>query len=1475
MRSRFIPAAVALVAYLSTVAPASDWPMWRGDAGHTASTSQDLPPTLHLQWVRQYSPRVPVWDDPLNRDMMPYDRIFEPVVADGRMFLSFNDADKVVALNVQDGSEIWSYYTDGPVRFSPVVYQGRVYVTSDDGYLHCLSAKDGTLLWRFRGGPSGRKVIGNRRVISSWPARGGPVVADDTVYFAASIWPFMGTFIYALDAETGQVRWLNDDTGADFQKQPHSAPSFAGVAPQGQLAVAGDLLLVPGGRSLPAAFDRHTGELKFFDFGGKGQGGSFVAATKSRALVHTRVRGTLAMDLPAGNVTKFRVNEPVLAGDVLYTAVDAKAETDKEKATPETIAAYDRSDKKLWEIVADGTGDLILAGNRLYAAGKDSITAIDLPSGGKPAAMAWTLPVDGEVVRLLAASDRLFAVTLDGRIMAFAEGRREPQSLTHEPNVLRRAADSTIPSPLPAQRNSRGEGRVRGGKLSSAARLKPDTEALGTAKHILDSTDQRQGYALWFGIDNPELLEAVLLHSDLQVVAVDPDARKVAGLRTRFDQARLYGSRIALHVGTIDSFAAPPYIANLVVAGHSVAASLHDSQRLRRLYESVRPYGGKLWIQGDESVASLAAKLAVDELPEATFRLHPAAAMITREGALPGAADWTHAYGNVANTVKSDDARVKLPLGVLWFGGPSNLDVLPRHGHGPSQQVVGGRLFIEGINRLSARDVYTGRILWKRDFEDLGTYQVYFDQTYANTPLSTAYNQVHTPGANARGTNYVATNDGVYLVIGSRCLLLDAATGKTLREFVLPPGEDGKSPEWGYVGVYDDLLLAGAGFGDYSKRLGYKYEATKKKTAAWAPDHSGSLGLVAFDRKSGEVRWRIQAKNSFLHNGIVAGGGRVYLLDKLPKRVEEQNRRRGEDPAETYRLVTVDAKSGEVAWTVKNVFGTWLGYSEEHDLLLQAGAAASDRSLDEVSSGMAVYRAGDGSLLWDKPGFSYAGPCILHGDTIITNTTSYKQSQGAFNLLDGSPAMITDPVTGKSFPWRFVRTYGCNTAVASENLLTFRSGAAGFYDLANHGGTGNFGGFKSGCTSNLIIANGVLNAPDYTRTCTCAYQNQTSLAMVPMPENEIWTYSLFAQPEKGAPDIRRVGVNFGAPGDRLADDGTLWVNSPADEGFSPRVVVEANKETDWYCNHTGRVLDGDYPWVAASGGEGIRQLTVYLVPPPKVETNIVVSVAKSANDAEEGPSGEVDLTSSDLELTTDGEEQAVGVRFEKVPLAAGANIQRAYVQFEVDEANSEPTSLEIRGQAIDNAPVFAAKKNNITARKTTDAMVKWQPKPWVAKAKPGPDHQTPDLTSILDELLGRPGWKQDQALALIIRGTGKRVATSADGGSKGYPKLIVELDDASDFNKANTPIRPVASHTVRMVFAEHNPSVKPGARVFDVVLQGKVVSPCLDVVAEAGGPMRSIVRTWKNIPIGDALQIELRPKSRFAPVLSGVEISRQ
>ena len=189
---------------------------------------------------------------------------------------------------------------------------------------------------------------------------------------------------------------------------------------------------------------------------------------------------------------------------------------------------------------------------------------------------------------------------------------------------------------------------------------------------------------------------------------------------------------------------------------------------------------------------------------------------------------------------------------------------------------------------------------------------------------------------------------------------------------------------------------------------------------------------------------------------------------------------------------------------------------------------------------MVAYRGSTGEIVWEERKRSYSGPCIVHNDLVLTAPYQYSDSSGAFHIKDGTPYLIKNPLTGQMEPWRITRAYGCNTPVAGEHLLTFRSGAAGYYDLNNMSGTGNFGGFKSGCTSNLIPANGVLNAPDYTRTCSCGYQNQTSLALVHMPDVELWTYNRFGADAASDETVERVGINLGAPGDRRADDGTLW-----------------------------------------------------------------------------------------------------------------------------------------------------------------------------------------------------------------------------------------------------------------------------------------------------------------------------------------------
>ena len=105
-----------------TEAQNRDWPMWRSDFGRSASTTEQLADELYLQWTIQYPARIPVWDDPLNQNLMQFDRLFEPIVSDNKIFLGFNDQDKVIALDINSGEELWNYYEDGPVRLQLAEY---------------------------------------------------------------------------------------------------------------------------------------------------------------------------------------------------------------------------------------------------------------------------------------------------------------------------------------------------------------------------------------------------------------------------------------------------------------------------------------------------------------------------------------------------------------------------------------------------------------------------------------------------------------------------------------------------------------------------------------------------------------------------------------------------------------------------------------------------------------------------------------------------------------------------------------------------------------------------------------------------------------------------------------------------------------------------------------------------------------------------------------------------------------------------------------------------------------------------------------------------------------------------------------------------------------------------------------------------------------------------------------------------------
>ena len=162
------------------------------------------------------------------------------------------------------------------------------------------------------------------------------------------------------------------------------------------------------------------------------------------------------------------------------------------------------------------------------------------------------------------------------------------------------------------------------------------------------------------------------------------------------------------------------------------------------------------------------------------------------------------------------------------------------------------------------------------------------------------------------------------------------------------------------------------------------------------------------------------------------------------------------------------------------------------------------------------------------------------------------------------------------------------------------------------------------------------------------------------------------------------------------------------------------------------------------------------------------------DDAEENTSGVMYRGSSDLELVLDRDNQIVGMRFSSLNIPQGATILNAYLQFKVDEASADSTTLFLQGETVEDALSFASTRNDISSRPRTTAMVSWSPPAWTSVGEAGPDQRTPDLSPIIQEIVNRAGWTNGNSLVIIVTGTGKRVAESFDGDSAGAPLLHVE-----------------------------------------------------------------------------------------------------
>lgn len=224
-----------------------------------------------------------------------------------------------------------------------------------------------------------------------------------------------------------------------------------------------------------------------------------------------------------------------------------------------------------------------------------------------------------------------------------------------------------------------------------------------------------------------------------------------------------------------------------------------------------------------------------------------------------------------------------------------------------------------------------------------------------------------------------------------------------------------------------------------------------------------------------------------------------------------------------------------------------------------------------------------------RPPYQYRPPYV---DAYYAEHKAKGTKPGVFPfLVKREKGEMVNPITGESEPRRYVKSYGCDGGNDYGHLITMRSATPSFYDKGIESGTINISGPRSGCTNSIIPANGVLNLPYFYDGCVCSYPLPTGAALVTMPQTfEQWT----AWGPGAIGPIVRIGINLGAPGDRMTNGGTLFVDHPSVGGPSPEIAVTTTPEAPRYFYHHAVFNEGGegWPWVTNSGAEGLSALQI-------------------------------------------------------------------------------------------------------------------------------------------------------------------------------------------------------------------------------------------------------------------------------------------
>ncbi|WP_178988580.1 fibronectin type III domain-containing protein [Winogradskyella schleiferi] len=257
-------------------------------------------------------------------------------------------------------------------------------------------------------------------------------------------------------------------------------------------------------------------------------------------------------------------------------------------------------------------------------------------------------------------------------------------------------------------------------------------------------------------------------------------------------------------------------------------------------------------------------------------------------------------------------------------------------------------------------------------------------------------------------------------------------------------------------------------------------------------------------------------------------------------------------------------------------------------------------------------------------------------------------------------------------------------------------------------------------------------------------------------------------------EMRTINVNNAVSVGEVSNTDPFTLPSLLDV-FNPSTgdVVTIQNSVDTSCPEVNTPCDDGDPLTAydiEDGSCNCNGLDINII------EDLTIAVSSGNDDAEEDvASGSMYLNSSDLELIYDSEEQIVGVRFNELSLPDSATVLRAYIQFTSDNFNRylDPTSLLVHGELAINSATFSNTTNDISSRTPTTNSIPWTDiKRWGSNDIEVFNARTPNLKAIVDEVIAQPGWISGNPISFMFSGSGRRTASSYEGGSPAKLQII-------------------------------------------------------------------------------------------------------